>query len=61
MIKNLRENEIPLSILSSYMPIQYTKVRNKELVLEHEELSKSRITDMIDEYLVVTRQEEIIL
>jgi len=59
LIKNLKENEIPLSLLSAYLPIQYTKVRNKELALDPEALVKDRVMDMIDEYLLATKQEEI--
>ena len=59
LIKNLRDNEIPLSILSAYLPIQYTKIRNKELALDPEAIVKDRVVDMIDEYLKATKQEEI--
>ena len=59
MISNLREVEIPLSLLSQFMPIQYTKVRNGEIKLDPEELIKSRVTDMIDEYMSASKQVEI--
>ena len=59
LIQNLKEHKIPLSLLSTYMPIQYTKVRNKELCLDPESLIKDRVINMIDEYLDAAKQEEI--
>lgn len=59
MIQNLKENQIPLSLLSAYMPVQYTKVRNKQLVLDPEELIKDRIVNVIDEYMNATHQDKI--
>lgn len=57
MIKNLREKGIPLSVLSQYMPIQYTKVRLGEVKNDPEELIKSRIVNTIDEYLFASHQD----
>lgn len=57
LISNLRKYPIPLSLLSSYMPIQYTKVRNHVLDLEPVALLKDRVNNCIDEYLYATQQE----
>ena len=57
LISNLRSYPIPLSLLSSYMPIQYTKVRNHVLDLDPVSLLKDRVNNCIDEYLYATRQE----
>ncbi|MEG2800089.1 MAG: class II D-tagatose-bisphosphate aldolase, non-catalytic subunit [Erysipelotrichaceae bacterium] len=59
LIKNLRDIEIPLGVLSQYMPIQYTKVRNNEISKDPEALIIDRIVDTIDEYLFASHQEEL--
>lgn len=56
LIKNLREAGIPLSVLSQFMPVQYTKVREGELQNDPEALIKNRITNTIDEYLFASHQ-----
>lgn len=57
MVKNLRESGIPLSVLSQFMPIQYTRVREGFLVNDPEELIKDRIKNVIDEYVFASHQE----
>ena len=57
MIANLRKSGIPLSVLSQFMPIQYTKVREGQLENDPEALIKDRIVNTIDEYLYATHQE----
>lgn len=60
LMHNLKElPEIPLNLMSQYMPIQYSKVRNGELKNEPEALLKDRITNTIDDYLYATHQEEL--
>lgn len=59
LVKNLSEKEIPLTLLSQYMPIQYTKVREGELTRDPEALIKDRIVNTIDEYLYATHQEKL--
>lgn len=54
LFKNLGAVEIPLSLLSQYMPIQYTKVRRGELTADPRELVKDRVVNCIDEYLYAT-------
>ena len=59
LLSNLRTTGIPLNLLSQFMPIQYTKVREGLLENEPEALIEDRITNTIDEYLYATHQREI--
>lgn len=59
LIGNLRTLGIPLNLLSQFMPIQYTKVREGLLVNDPEVLVEDRITNTIDEYLYATHQNEL--
>lgn len=51
LLENLKTTGIPLSLLSQYMPIQYTKVREGVLPCTPEALLLDRIANCIDEYL----------
>ncbi len=57
LIDNLNSITIPNSLLSQYMPIQYTKIRNHELDSNPEALIKDRIINTIDDYLFATNQQ----
>ena len=59
LISNLRTLGVPLNLLSQYMPIQYTKVREGQLKNDPVELVEDRIINTIDEYLYGTRQKEL--
>lgn len=59
LLTNLSNVDIPLSLLSQYMPIQYTKVREGALAKNPEALIKDRIVNTIDEYLYATHQENL--
>lgn len=59
LLTNLSNVDIPLSLLSQYMPIQYTKVREGKLAKEPEALIKDRIVNTIDEYIYASHQEEL--
>ena len=59
LIGNLRKLGIPLNLLSQFMPIQYTKVREGLLENDPVALVEDRITNTIDEYLYATHQKEI--
>ena len=59
MIQNLRTNGIPLNLLTQYMTIQYTRVREGLLENDPEALIVDRICDSIDEYLYATHQSEL--
>lgn len=59
MLKNLRTYGISLAVLSQFMPIQYTKVRQGFLTNDPEALIKDRIKNTIDEYVFATQQEQL--
>ena len=50
---------VPLSLLSQFLPRQYSKVREGTLKNEPEALIIDRICDTIDEYMFATRQQEL--
>ncbi len=55
LMKNLSRTPIPLTLLSQYMPVQYTKVRNGVLANNPLSLAKDRVINCIDEYLYGTK------
>ena len=59
LINNLREAGIPLSVLSQFMPIQYTRVREGIIENDPEALIRDRIENTIDEYCFASHQEEL--
>ena len=59
LLTNLRTHGIPLNLLSQFMPIQYTKVREGVLENEPVALIEDRIMNTIDEYLYATHQSEL--
>ena len=59
LIDNLNTYGIPLNLLSQFMPIQYTKVREGKLDNNPEALIIDRIINTIDEYLYATNQSEL--
>lgn len=59
LLTNLKDG-VPLNILSQYMPIQYTKVREKQLKNEPLALLKDWVSCTIDEYLYATNQQELL-
>ena len=60
LINNLTTYGIPLNLLSQFMPIQYTKVREGLLENNPEALIMDRIINTMDEYLYATHQKELI-
>lgn len=60
LMSNLRSlPEVPLNLMSQFMPIQYTKVREGRLINDPEALVKDRVVNTIDEYLYATHQEKL--
>lgn len=51
LMSNLTAHEIPLALLSQYLPLQYTKVREGELENRAQALIMDKIKNCIDEYL----------
>ena len=56
LFENLRSVNIPLTLISQYMPIQYTKVREGKLSSDPASLAKDRVVNCIDEYLYGCKQ-----
>jgi D-tagatose-1,6-bisphosphate aldolase subunit GatZ/KbaZ len=54
LLDNLRGVDIPLSLLSQYLPRQYRKVRAEELPKEPEALIKDRIGEVLEKYRFAT-------
>lgn len=60
LLKNLTDHPVSLPLLSQYMPIQYTLVREGKLENKPEALIKSRIAYTIEEYTYATHQEKLV-
>lgn len=58
LLDNLKDG-CPLNLLSQFMPIQYTKVREGVLKNDPKELVLDRIGNTIDEYLYATHQKDL--
>ena len=58
LIENLSTIEIPISLLSQYMPVQAKQVRCAMTKNHPLDLIKARITDVIDEYIYATLQDK---
>ncbi len=58
LLQNLGTVTIPLSLLSEYMPIQYSKVRSGNLHNDPISLLKDRVVNCIDDYLYATKQDD---
>ena len=58
LLDNLKDGA-PLNLLSQFMPIQYTKVREGSLKNDPRELIIDRIGNTIDAYLYATNQREL--
>lgn len=54
LISNLRSVAIPASLISQYMPMQYTAMRSGKITSDPEALLLDRICNCIDEYLYAT-------
>ena len=51
LLRNLKSVQIPLTLISQYLPVQYTKIRAGLLRNNPESLAKDRVVNCIDEYL----------
>lgn len=54
MLRNMDKREIPLALLSQYMPSQYSKVREHRLRPQPVEIIIDRVKNCIDDYLYAT-------
>jgi D-tagatose-1,6-bisphosphate aldolase subunit GatZ/KbaZ len=55
LLENLRSYQIPMTLLSQYLPLQYRKVLEGRLDNDARELIIDRVTDCIEDYLFATR------
>ena len=58
LLNNFKDG-CPLNVLSQFMPIQYTKVREGELKNDPRELIIDRVINTCDEYLYATHQVDL--
>ena len=59
LFENFKDG-VPLGLLSQFMPIAYTKVREGKLHNDPVSLVKDRVIYTVDEYMYGSHQEEII-
>lgn len=57
LITNLESKEIPLTLISQFMPAQYQKIRNGLLRKDPISLIKDRIASVLDDYYFATHPE----
>lgn len=57
LIANLSDVEIPLGLLSQYLPRQYAKVRSNELTTDPQALIKDRIAEVYEKYFFATQPQ----
>jgi len=57
LITNLETKEIPLTLISQFMPMQYRKIRNGLLKKDPISLIKDRIASVLDDYYFATHPE----
>ncbi|NLV63048.1 MAG: class II D-tagatose-bisphosphate aldolase, non-catalytic subunit [Clostridiaceae bacterium] len=55
LMRNLKTVDIPLSLISQYMPVQYDRIRSDLLGKDPESLAKDRVINCIDQYLYGTK------
>lgn len=58
LIKNLKSVEIPLTLISQFLPVQYWKIRKGELQNDAEALLKDRVINTIDDYYYAVSLEK---
>ncbi|HQB32283.1 MAG TPA: class II D-tagatose-bisphosphate aldolase, non-catalytic subunit [Erysipelotrichaceae bacterium] len=58
LLNNFKDG-VPLNLLSQFLPIQYTKVRDGLIKNNPEDLIIDRIVNTIDEYLQATNQDKL--
>ena len=60
LLGNLQE-QIPLMLLSNYLPRQYQKIREGKLVNCADDIIKDYLFEVLDDYLYATRQSELMI
>lgn len=56
LFENLESVKIPLTLISQFMPVQYSKIRDGKLNNDPVSLAKDRVVNCIDEYLYGCKQ-----
>ena len=51
LLENLKTHGIPPTLISQYMPMQYTKIKEKKILPTPEFLLKDKIENLIDDYI----------
>ncbi len=59
LLNNLNSTNIPLTLISEFMPMQYNKIRKGELSNNPESLLKDRVVDCIDDYMYATKPNKV--
>lgn len=59
LLKNLNSINIPLTLISEFMPMQYNKIRKGELSSNPESILKDRVVDCIDDYMYATNPSKV--
>ena len=60
MIENLKQVDIPLTLVSQYMHNQYKKIRSGKMELTVENLLKDRIGEYIDDYIYAFENHKVL-
>lgn len=60
MIDNLKQVDIPLTLVSQYMHNQYKKIRSGKMELTVENLLKDRIGEYIDDYIYAVENHKVL-
>ena len=60
MINNLKQVDIPLTLVSQYMHNQYKKIRSGKMELTVENLLKDRIGEYIDDYIYAVENHKVL-
>ncbi|MDF2557565.1 MAG: tagatose-bisphosphate aldolase [Bacillales bacterium] len=55
LIENLKNVKIPMTLVSQYMNTQYKEIRNHQLKLSPVNLLKSKIGEVVEDYIYATR------
>lgn len=50
MIENLRANDIPLTLISQFLPVQFRKIRSRLLEKDPVALIKDKVAEVLDDY-----------
>ncbi len=55
LIRNLKNIDIPMTIISQYLPFQYRKIREGRLAKDPEALLRDKVDNLIDDYVYAVK------